>query len=64
MARAAKNRIDIDPGSNEGLPDRERAEVDMAADVVRRKLRRSFVRSNPTHRRPDITPYRAKARND
>jgi PPK2 family polyphosphate:nucleotide phosphotransferase len=26
---------DIDPGSKEGLPDRERAEVDMAADVAR-----------------------------
>ena len=52
MARAAKNRIDIerfrvppggkrfrlkdiDPGIKDGLPDRERAEVDMAADVAR-----------------------------
>jgi PPK2 family polyphosphate:nucleotide phosphotransferase len=26
---------DVDPGSKEGLPDRERAEVDMAADVAR-----------------------------
>jgi PPK2 family polyphosphate:nucleotide phosphotransferase len=52
MARAAKNRIDIDrfrvpaggkrfrlqdidPGSKEGLPDREQAELDMADDVAR-----------------------------
>ena len=52
MARAAKNRIDIDrfrvpaggkrfrlkdvdPDGKDGLPDRERAEVDMAADVAR-----------------------------
>jgi PPK2 family polyphosphate:nucleotide phosphotransferase len=51
MARAAKNRIDtdrfrvppgkrfrlkdVDPDSKDGLPDRERAETDMAADVAR-----------------------------